>query len=67
MDISDSIMEKDDVVFCPYIIGDIPPIYLDKDQIVIGEEISKRLSERDLSWMAEYSMEVKKDNSSTEE
>lgn len=67
MDISDSIMEKDDVVFCPYIIGDIPPIYLDKDQIVMGEEISKRLSERDLSWMAEYSMEVKKDNSSTEE
>ena len=65
MDISDSIMEKDDVVFCPYIIGDIPPIYLDKDQIVMGEEISKRLSERDLSWMAEYSME--KDNSSTEE
>lgn len=67
MDISDSIMEKDDVVFCPYIIGDIPPIYLDKDQIVMGEEISKRLSERDLSWMAEYSMEVKKDNNSTEE
>lgn len=67
MDISDSIMEKDGVVFCPYIIGDIPPIYLDKDQIVMGEEISKRLSERDLSWMAEYSMEIKKDNSSTEE
>ena len=67
MDISDSIMEKDGVVFCPYIIEDIPPIYFDKDQIVMSEKISKRLSERDLSWMAEYSMEVKKDNSSTEE
>lgn len=65
MDISDSIMENDGVVFCPYIIGDIPPIYLDKDQIVMGEKNSKRLSERDLSWMAEYSME--KYNNSTEE
>ena len=58
-------MEKDGVVFCPYILGDIPPVDLDKVQIVLGEEISKRLSERDLSWMAEYSME--KDNNSTEE
>ena len=39
-------MEKDGVVFCPYIMGDIPPIYFDKDQIVMGEEISKRLSEK---------------------
>lgn len=62
MDISDSIMEKDGVVFCPYILGDIQPIYLDKDQIVMGEEISKRLSERDLSWMAEYSMEHRDKN-----
>lgn len=62
MDISDSIMEKDGVVFCPYIMGDIPPVYFDKDQIVMGEEISKRLSERDLSWMAEYSMEHRDKN-----
>ena len=67
MDISDSIMEKDGVVFCPYILGDLPPVYLDKDQIIMGVDISKGISDRDLSWMAEYSMEIKKDNSSTEE
>lgn len=57
MDISDSIMEKDGVIVCPYI-----PVYLDKDQIVMDEETLKRLSERDLSWMAEYSMEHRDKN-----